>query len=182
LILQPLSVFCSLFVCGAMARELVYNNDVNAVAAGRVIWKSTRMNKVTKQSIGDVAQQTPYPPEAFEFVREGLALTVQRLHRDADELPEGQRHVSGQDLARGLRDLAISNYGVLAAVVLAHWNIHTTMDFGKIVFAMVESGIMHKTPEDNVEDFRDVYDFDEAFTAPQRPIVNGTTVFDLTSH
>lgn len=55
------------------------------------------------------------------------------------------------------------------------------MDFGKIVFAMVESGIMHKTPEDNIEDFRDVFDFDEAFTAPQRPLITGTLVFNLKS-
>ncbi|MGC9259222.1 MAG: Minf_1886 family protein [Phycisphaerae bacterium] len=136
-------------------------------------------NKVKKKSISDVVQVTPYPPEAFEFVREGLALTVRRVHRDAENLSEGQRHVTGQELARALRDLAITNYGVLASVVLAHWNIHTTMDFGKIVFAMVENGMMHKTPEDNVEDFRDVYDFVEAFTAPQRPLVTGTPVFDL---
>ena len=141
------------------------------------------MNKLTKKSIVDVAQQTLYPPEAFEFVREGLALTVQRVHpvSTGEELPEGQRHVSGQDLARGLRDLAIRQYGILAGAVLAHWNIHTTMDFGKIVFAMVESGIMHKTPEDNIEDFRDVFDFDEAFTAPQRPLITGTLVFNLKS-
>jgi uncharacterized repeat protein (TIGR04138 family) len=141
------------------------------------------MNKLTKKSILDVSQQTVYPPEAFEFVREGLALTVESVHSASagEELPEGQRHVSGQDLARGLRDLAIRNYGILAGAVLAHWNIHTTMDFGKIVFAMVESGMMHKTPEDNIEDFRDVFDFEEAFTAPRRPLITGTPVFNLKS-
>jgi uncharacterized repeat protein (TIGR04138 family) len=141
------------------------------------------MNKLTKKSIDEVSQQTVYPPEAFDFVREGLALTVQRVYcaKAVEAMPDGQRHVSGQDLARGLRDLAIRNYGVLAGAVLAHWNIHTTMDFGKIVFAMVESGMMHKTPEDNIDDFRDVFDFDEAFTAPRRPLITGTPVFDLNS-
>ncbi len=139
------------------------------------------MNKLTKKSIVDVAQRTLYPPEAFEFVREGLAITVQRVHpvETSEELAEGQRHVSGRDLAGGLRDLAICKYGILAGAVLAHWNIRTTMDFGKIVFTMVESGIMHKTPEDNVEDFRDAFNFDEAFTAPRRPLTVGTPVFDL---
>ncbi len=137
------------------------------------------MNKLTKKSICDVADETPYPPEAFEFVREGLALTANRVHRDADNLPEGQRHVTGQDLAKGLRDLAIRNYGLLARAVLAHWQIHTTMDFGKIVFAMVESGIMHKTSEDNIDDFRAVYDFEDAFTAPKRPVSTGVAKFDL---
>ncbi len=149
----------------------------------RLIGIVQTMNKLTKKTIVDVARQSPYAPEAFDFVREGLAETVQRVHpaESGEELPEGQRHVSGQDLARGLRDLAIGKYGIMAGAVLAHWNIHTTMDFGKIVFAMVEGGMMHKTPEDSVEDFRDVFDFDEAFTAPRRPLIIGTPVFDLKS-
>ena len=167
--------------------QIVYNrksvNQPLRAALIRLIGIVQVMNKLTKKSIVDVAQQTLYPPEAFEFVREGLAITVQRVHpaESGEEPSEGQRHVSGRDLARGLRDLAIRKYGILAGAVLAHWNIHATMDFGKIVFAMVESGMMHKTPEDNVEDFRDVFDFDEAFTAPRRPVIIATPVFDLKS-
>ena len=146
-----------------------------------MVWILVFMNKLQKKSISEVAGQTVYPPEAFEFVREGLSLTVQRVHRDADDLPEGQRHVTGHDLACGLRDLAISRWGVLAGTVLAHWNIHTTMDFGRIVFAMVQSGVMHKTPEDSVDDFRDGYDFSGAFAAPVRPDASPTVVFDLRS-
>jgi len=105
----------------------------------------------------------PYPLEAFHFVREGLSYTAQRVHQDFDQLDENDRHISPQQLCLGLREFAIEKYGLLAAAVLENWNVRRTDDFGRIVFAMVESGLMSKTPEDTMEDFRGVYDFAEAF-------------------
>jgi uncharacterized repeat protein (TIGR04138 family) len=106
----------------------------------------------------------PYPLEAFNFVREGLNFTVQRIHEHNDPLSDDDdRHISGQQLCLGLRDFAIHKYGLLAPAVLAHWNIHRTEDFGRIVFAMVDAGLMSSTEEDTIEDFRSVYHFNEAF-------------------
>jgi len=79
-----------------------------------------------------------------------------------DELDE-PRHISGQELAAGVRGLALERYGPMARAVLEHWGIHTTEDIGDIVFAMVEFGILTKQDEDRREDFRDVFDFAEAF-------------------
>ncbi|MHC5112823.1 MAG: Minf_1886 family protein [Planctomycetota bacterium] len=105
----------------------------------------------------------PYPIEAFDFVREGLNYTAEHVHGDPDALPESQRHVSGQQLCLGLRDFAIVRYGLLAPVVLEHWNVRRTEDFGRIVFAMIDAGLMTDTAEDSLEDFRAVFDFGEAF-------------------
>lgn len=105
----------------------------------------------------------PYPLEAFNFVREGLSYTVQRLHKDPASVPESSRHISGQQLCLGLRDFAIEQYGLLAMVVLKHWHVSRTDDFGRIVFAMIEAGLMSRTDQDSLDDFRAVYDFDEAF-------------------
>lgn len=102
-----------------------------------------------------------YPIEAYEFVRQGLSFTVSRLHGNSD--PDEPRHVSGQDLSAGLRDYAIQNWGMLARTVLERWNITSTFDFGRIVFAMIAAGWMHKTDSDTIEDFRNVYDFKTAF-------------------
>ncbi len=102
-----------------------------------------------------------YPPAAFEFVQRGLAWTVQQLER-ADK-PEGERHVSGQELCEGIRDLALAEFGHMARVVLANWNIHKTDDFGKIVFYLIDHMMMQKRPEDRIEDFRNAYDFIKAF-------------------
>lgn len=109
-----------------------------------------------------------YPPEAFEFVRRGLAHTVEVVHGEGaaggEPGPDENRHVSGQQLCLGLKDFAIRQYGMLARTVLGRWGIQRTDDFGRIVFAMVDAGLMRKTDEDTLEDFRGVYDFGEAFS------------------
>ena len=121
----------------------------------QVDWKKIR------QSAG------PYPMEAFSFVREGLTFTAEQLHGDPQALPEGDRHISGQQLCLGLRDFAIERYGLMAPVVLEHWNVRRTEDFGRIVFSMIEHGLMCKTDDDTLEDFKAVFDFDEAFCRDQ---------------
>jgi uncharacterized repeat protein (TIGR04138 family) len=73
------------------------------------------------------------------------------------------RHVSGEELALGVRDLAMEQYGPMARTVLGHWGIHDTEDLGEIVFAMVECGVLVKQDEDRREDFRGIFDFEEAF-------------------
>ncbi|MFN0134334.1 MAG: Minf_1886 family protein [Phycisphaerales bacterium] len=114
----------------------------------------------------------PYPPEAFQFVREGLAHTVGMIHGEG--IPEtptgpasGEHHVSGKQLCNGLRDYALGRYGMLARTVLARWGIRRTEDFGRIVFGMIEVGIMRRSAEDSFDDFRGVFDFDEAFATAE---------------
>jgi uncharacterized repeat protein (TIGR04138 family) len=102
-----------------------------------------------------------YPVEAYLFVQQGLSYTVQKLHANK---PKGaDRHVSGQQLSAGLRDFALRQWGMLAGTVLRRWNITRTDDFGRIVYALVENGFMSKTDEDSIDDFKNVFDFREAF-------------------
>ena len=105
-----------------------------------------------------------YPIEAYEFIQRGLQYTVQKVHGQVKD-PKASRHVSGRDLCEGLREYALSNWGLMARTVLARWNIRRTLDFGRIVFALVDNGWMQKTEEDTIEDFRDVFDFKAAFEA-----------------
>lgn len=109
-----------------------------------------------------------YPPESHAFVLDGLAHTVRLVHGDkvavpADGVPDPSDHVSGEQLCLGLRDYAIRRYGRLAGTVLRRWNISETDDFGRIVFAMVESKKLLCRPEDTPASFRAVFDFAEAF-------------------
>ena len=103
-----------------------------------------------------------YPAEAFQFVRDGLNRTSELVHGPGGP-GDADRHVSGQQLCLGLRDHAIEQFGLLAPAVLAHWHIHRTEDFGRMVFGLIDAGLMSKTPQDSLEDFRSVYDFAEAF-------------------
>ena len=122
--------------------------------------------------INEIAEEAGYPVDAFLFVQRGLDFTVKRIHGEEpdvspyddedDDIPRS-RHVSGQQLCMGLRDFAKREYGLLARGVLSRWNIHRSEDFGRIVFAMVDGGLMHKTHEDSLDDFVDVFAFDEAF-------------------
>jgi uncharacterized repeat protein (TIGR04138 family) len=115
--------------------------------------------KSVQQVVEDVGL---YPPEAYAFIQKGLNHTVQKMHGKPKD-PKASRHVTGQDLCEGLREVALAEWGRLARAVLRRWNITSTLDFGRIVFAMVEAGLMQKTDDDSIEDFRNVYDFRAAF-------------------
>lgn len=80
-----------------------------------------------------------------------------------EEMDEPQQHVTGQELCEAIRQYAIRQYGYMAKTVLNSWGIHTTGDFGEIVFNLIRFGRMRKTPDDRREDFDDVYDFETAF-------------------
>jgi uncharacterized repeat protein (TIGR04138 family) len=75
-----------------------------------------------------------------------------------------RRHVSGAELAGACRDLALEQFGLLARHVLEHWGITRTEDLGRVVFTLVEVGLLVTQPGDREEDFAGVYDFQEAFT------------------
>lgn len=120
-----------------------------------------------------VANMTPYPVDAFLFVQRGLDFTVRRIHGELEDTdiedvlsnPEDtSRHVSGEELCWGLRDYAIQQYGLLARTLLKRWHIRESADFGHIVFAMVDNNLMLKTDDDTIEDFRNIFDFDEVFS------------------
>lgn len=91
------------------------------------------------------------PPEVVEAIDEAGGY---------DKL---NRHVSGRELCWALRDYAMHRWGMLARSVLESWNIKTTADFGRIVFGFIEFDLMQKQADDTIDDFIDVYSFDEAF-------------------
>ena len=93
--------------------------------------------------------------KAYLFLLSALQLVLAGL--------DAPRHVSGEELALGVRDLALKQYGPMARTVLAHWGIHDTEDLGEIVFAMVDCGVLIKQEEDSREDFQGLFDFEEVF-------------------
>jgi len=76
---------------------------------------------------------------------------------------KANRHIAGPDLCWGLRDLALEKWGAMAPAVLGAWGIRRTRDFGRLVFALVENDLLQKQPEDRLEDFDNVFDFERAF-------------------
>lgn len=106
--------------------------------------------------LGRLREREPrYHPQAYLFV-------LSALHAVVNELSP-PRHITGGELACGVRDLALERFGLLARTVLEHWGIHETEDVGRVVFALVDCGVLVKQEGDRIEDFADVYDFDDAF-------------------
>ncbi len=113
-----------------------------------------------------LARDNRYPREAYLFVREALDHTQEKLGRPAkDEI----RHVSGRQLLEGVRDYALTEYGPMALTVLEEWGIRRCEDIGELVFNMVDCNLLAKTEQDTRDDFKDGYDFAEAFRAPFLP-------------
>ena len=83
-------------------------------------------------------------------------------------------HRLGPELLDGVRELAIQEFGLLTIPVLKYWGIRSTDDFGRIVFDFIERGAMRKTDRDQLTDFFDVYDFEEAFDKNYQIDLSGT--------
>jgi len=111
------------------------------------------MKKNLEQIAGEDGR---YSAPAIRFVYEGLGYTAKNV---ADE----PKHVSGQTLCEGLKKLALEKWGRLAPLVLNTWGISTTRDFGEIVYLMIEHQWMSAQPNDTIEDFNDVFDFNTVF-------------------
>jgi uncharacterized repeat protein (TIGR04138 family) len=104
-----------------------------------------------------LAREPRYPERAYLFVLAGIEYIQTQL--------PARRHVTGAELAWACRDLAVKQFGLLAPSVLDYWMITRTEDFGRIVFTLVDVGLLMTQPEDRLEDFLNVYDFADAFSA-----------------
>ena len=112
------------------------------------------------ERIREIRRKDPrYAPEAYHFVFETLAHTLARVGE--------RRHLSARELLEGIREYAPLKFGQLALLVLERWGVHTTEDFGEIVYNLIEAKLMGKTDADAKDDFRGVYDFHEAFGATE---------------
>jgi uncharacterized repeat protein (TIGR04138 family) len=118
-----------------------------------------------------------YHRDAYFFVFEGLRYAQQQLGMGqssdtADPESEEQRHVTGQQLCEAIRRYAIEQYGLMAKSVLNEWGVHSTADFGEIVFNLIDIGQMKKTQSDRREDFDNVFDFDDGLRDAFQPITS----------
>ncbi len=122
-----------------------------------------------------LAKDPRYHREAYLFVKDALDHTQKLvLKENKGEL----RHVSGQELLRGIREYALTQFGPMTQMVFEEWGIKRCEDFGEIVFNMVEIGLLGKTDQDSREDFANSYDFDDAFRKPFLPTSRITAIPD----
>ena len=96
-----------------------------------------------------------YHERGYLFVLASIEYLQSRL--------EARRHVTGAELAWACRDFAQEQFGLMAPQVLQHWGITRTEDLGRIVFTLVEVGLLVTQPGDQEADFEAVYQFADAF-------------------
>ena len=110
-----------------------------------------------KKSFENIAnEENRFSHQALKFVLEGLDYTAKKMTTE-------RKHVSGQALCKGLKELAGEKWGRLAVLVLNTWGVKNTRDFGEIVFSLIKHNWMSAQPADSIDDFNDVYDFKTAF-------------------
>ena len=120
-------------------------------------------------------EDTRYDRRAYGFVRAGLDFTVAEIRKKpagknpkagAGTQASASKHIKAPQLLDGLRAFTLDQFGPLSKTVLNEWGIKRCCDFGEIVYNLIEHGIFSKTPEDNREDFAEVFSFEEAFEKP----------------
>ena len=123
-----------------------------------------------RHDLAEVLARDPrYTIDAYAFVFESLehAKSMKKremiLARRRNKSTVHSRHVNGRELCEGVRQLAIQHFGYMALTVLKHWGIRSTQDIGEIVFNLIDSGDLNKTPSDSRSDFLNVFDFENAF-------------------
>jgi uncharacterized repeat protein (TIGR04138 family) len=122
-----------------------------------------------KDLAGVLARDPRYSIHAYGFVLDALEYTKRRLKKRVQTRSRARgkaftaaRHVSGRELCDGARRLALDHYGLMALTVLNLWGIRSTSDLGEIVFNLIASGDLEKTPNDLRSDFDHVFDFETA--------------------
>ena len=94
-----------------------------------------------------------FQPDAYAFVMEALDHTVRGLPQ--------RRHVTAEELLRGMCGHAKERFGLLAHTVLASWGIAAGRDVGRIVYQLVDAGVLAKQECDRYEDFDKDFDLKE---------------------
>src|SRR5580704_12561157 len=119
-----------------------------------------------EQSVKKIVATDPrYPADAYFFVREALDYT----RRSSGRQKKDARDVGSKELLDGIRRYALETYGPMTITVLAEWGVASCEDFGEIVFTMIAHNCEGKSDADNREDFKNGYDFNDAFHKPFLP-------------
>jgi uncharacterized repeat protein (TIGR04138 family) len=120
------------------------------------------------QAIEVIRRQDPrFDPSAYFFLKEALDFTLKKVQESAP--PGSSPHVSGGQLLAGFRDLALQDFGPMAATLFKEWGVRNCTHIGELVFHLIDAGIFGKQDSDRREDFSEVYDFEQTFVTPFLP-------------
>jgi len=114
-----------------------------------------------------VTSDPRYQRDGYIFLRDALDFTTKQQKKVKGV---SVRHVTGPELLDGVRRYALKEFGPMVMTVFDNWGIRSCEDIGNMVFNLISAGVFGKTEEDSIEDFKNVYDFEEAFVRPFAPV------------
>ncbi len=127
-------------------------------------------NEAFEKAIKQVlAFDETYPRKAYIFISEILQETLRMKEEASHGRPLKTRHLTGAELAMGMREILLEQYGPFAIHILDEMNIHQTDDIGQIVYNLIKVKAFHKSETDAIDDFNHLYDFEETFVKPFDP-------------
>lgn len=129
------------------------------------------MNEMKEKLRAIALRDGRFAPDAFYFLFEALEVAVKLAGKDG--LQGTARHVTGKEVLSGMRDHALTIFGPLTPEVWRSWGVESTLDWGRVVFTLVEAGMLKRQDEDRLEDFADGFEFEPTFVERYQPKLAG---------
>ena len=120
------------------------------------------MPKSFEDAVKELTLRYPqFAPDAYDFLRAGLDHASEHYGKT-----EKAKHLTAEQLYAGACRYALSEYGPLAYKVLSFWGIQTNVDFGKVVYNLIEVGVFGKQKGDSQEEFEHLPPLQAVLDAP----------------
>ncbi len=150
-------------------------SQVQPVYTSRIELQNQRILYMSEELSKLLESDKRYKKAAYEFVLDclkyandvlemGKTNTAAADHDEDDEPPlEAENHITPRELCRAVKVYAVNQYGLMAKATLNNWGIHSTEDIGQIVCSLVKCGALFADENDDIKQFDNLFDFDDAF-------------------
>ena len=136
--------------CGALIATALADDPDERAALGRLLAR--------RQYAGPMAA-SGYPLDAFLIAHDAVRLTQTDGGWLGRILGGRPRHASAAELADAFAHLCRTYFNdpAEARELLAEWHLSTSEDLGRVVYAMVDAGLLTTRPGDHPDDFAGRY-------------------------
>ena len=123
------------------------------------------MSEILEKINQIIAEDPRYNANAYYFLLKCLNYSFDKFKKVFidSEKAEKSKHISGEQLLQGIGEIALLDFGYMTQAVFNCWGITKTQDWGEIVYNMILRNLLSESDTDCKVDFKDVYDFVDAF-------------------
>jgi len=107
-----------------------------------------------------------YKEEAYYFINEAVAYASELYQKPRFGK---KRHLSIDELCEAICEFSLNEFGAMAFTVLQIWGLETTLDFGHVVFNLIDANVLAASDNDKLGDFDEIFTLDERLRQPFHP-------------